>query len=274
MDDHTLKDYFRRTGYNGSHDPTRETLQLLHRHHIQSIAFENLNPFLGLPVKLDMDSLIQKIIYDGRGGYCYEQNLLFWEVLKTLGFQVKGLEARVLPNNSEAHVLPRTHMLLLANIGGISYTTDVGFGGLNPVIPLFLTPDIIQKGTHEDYRFLYKGNNYTMEVNIQNEWKPLYSFDLQEQLPADYEVPNWYISCNPDSHFVKELMVSRKATDCRYTLNNNKFSIYHFEKGVERYSLTTVSQLQEALTKTFGLRLSGLHGLPAKLEELIVPKEV
>ncbi|MGH2645860.1 MAG: arylamine N-acetyltransferase family protein, partial [Chitinophagaceae bacterium] len=264
MDDNTLRDYFKRIGYTGGYNPVLETLQLLHEHHVQAIPFENLNSFSGLPVKLDLESLIQKLLYEERGGYCYEQNLLFWEILKTLGFQVKGLEARVLSDTSEENILPRTHMLLLVKLKSIFYTTDVGFGGLNPAIPLMLEPDIIQKGPHEDYRFLYKESNYALQVNIQNKWKPLYSFDLQEQFPSDYEVPNWYISCNPASKFVKDLMASRRAPTCRYTLNNNKFTIYHYGKDIEKHILSTVPQLKEILIDTFGLTLSTLAGLTLK----------
>jgi arylamine N-acetyltransferase len=39
-----------------------------------AIAFENLNSLLNQPVKLDLASLQQKLINEGRGGYCFEQN--------------------------------------------------------------------------------------------------------------------------------------------------------------------------------------------------------
>ena len=83
-----------RVGYSGERTPTLKTLQAIHIHHAESIPFENLNPFLGLPVNLDLESLQQKLVRSGRGGYCYEQNLLLSHVLNTLGFKVTGLAAR------------------------------------------------------------------------------------------------------------------------------------------------------------------------------------
>ena len=57
----------------------------LHDLQPQVIAFENLDPLLKRPVKLDAASLEAKLVKGGRGGYCFEQNLLFGHVLRALG---------------------------------------------------------------------------------------------------------------------------------------------------------------------------------------------
>lgn len=93
-----LNAYFQRIGYDEEETTTLNVLQELHRLHTQAIPFENLNSFLGIPVKLDMESIQKKLVHDGRGGYCFEQNLLFKQVLEQLGFSVRGLSARVLWN--------------------------------------------------------------------------------------------------------------------------------------------------------------------------------
>ncbi|MEX0771941.1 MAG: arylamine N-acetyltransferase [Balneolales bacterium] len=72
-----LHTYFQRIGYTGSGDVALDTFKELHSHHGQAIAFENINPLLGLPVRLDLPPLENKLIYGGRGGYCFEQNQLF-----------------------------------------------------------------------------------------------------------------------------------------------------------------------------------------------------
>ncbi len=83
-----LNAYFQRIGYSGERTPTLKTLQSIHQHHAEAIAFENLNPFLKQPVPLDLKSLQQKLLHEGRGGYCFEQNLLLGSVLRAFGFQV------------------------------------------------------------------------------------------------------------------------------------------------------------------------------------------
>ncbi len=52
-----IQAYFERIGYEGTPMPTVDTLRTLHEKHTPAIPFENLNPLLGLPVKLDLQSL-------------------------------------------------------------------------------------------------------------------------------------------------------------------------------------------------------------------------
>jgi len=90
-----LDAYCQRVGYTGERTPTLATLRALQQCHLLHITFENLNPLLGKPVPLDLASLEHKLIHQGRGGYCFENNLLFMAVLTALGFTVRGITARV-----------------------------------------------------------------------------------------------------------------------------------------------------------------------------------
>ena len=65
-----LAAYFARIGYDGPRTPTLETLRAIQSLHPQAIAFENLNPLLATPVRLDIESLEEKLIRSRRGGYC------------------------------------------------------------------------------------------------------------------------------------------------------------------------------------------------------------
>ncbi len=80
-----LDAYCQRVGYTGERTPTLATLRALQQCHLLHITFENLNPLLGKPVPLDLASLEHKLIHQGRGGYCFENNLLFMAVLTALG---------------------------------------------------------------------------------------------------------------------------------------------------------------------------------------------
>lgn len=205
--------YFERIGYEGPLEATMEVLRNLHLLHPKSIPFENLNPFLGIPVPLDMESLQKKLIEDGRGGYCFEQNLLFKEVLETLGFRVKGLAARVLWNQPEGKITSRGHMLLLVEAEGKQYIADVGFGGLGTTSPLLLEENAEQNTPHESYRLKRNGGEYILESDVKGEWKSLYRFNLDEHYRQDYEVTNWYLSNHPESHFVTGLIAARPEVD-------------------------------------------------------------
>ena len=90
-----LEAYLERIGHRGSPRADIATLRDLQRLHTSAIPFENLSPFLGEPVKLDRGSLEEKLVARRRGGWCFEHNLLFTHVLRTIGFEVKTLAARV-----------------------------------------------------------------------------------------------------------------------------------------------------------------------------------
>ena len=90
-DDVNINAYFERIGFAGSIAPSLPTLQALQWAHVTAIPFENLTPLLGLPVRLDLKSLEQKLIHERRGGYCFEQNTLFAAALEAIGFPVTRL---------------------------------------------------------------------------------------------------------------------------------------------------------------------------------------
>ena len=246
-----LDAYLRRIGYTGAREPTLETLQALHALHTETFAFENLNPLLGWPVRLDARSLEDKLVHGGRGGYCFEQNFLFSHVLQALGFRVAGLAARVLWNMPEDSVTPRTHMLLRVDIDGQIYIADVGFGGQTLTAPLRLEPDVEQATPHEPFRIVRVGDDFRMQSKIGVTWRTLYRFDLQEQVPADFEIINYYLSASPASRFRNGIFLARPAPGRRYGLLNNQLSIHHVNGTTERHLLTSVAEVRGVIQEIF-----------------------
>src|SRR5258706_15925794 len=84
-----------RLGCSGPLGPTAETLAALHRAHLYSVPFENLDIGLGRPLSLALPALFDKIVTRRRGGFCYELNGLFAWLLTRLGYRVTYLSARV-----------------------------------------------------------------------------------------------------------------------------------------------------------------------------------
>lgn len=267
-----LDGYQRRIGYTGERTPTLETLRGVVLHHTESIAFENLNPLLRWPVRLDVESLQQKLVRDHRGGYCFEHNLLLSHALQVLGFRVTGLAARVLWNAPENTIAPRGHMLLRVDLDQTTYIADVGFGGMTLTAPLRLEPDVEQTTPHEPFRLIQAGPAFVLQARLHEAWKSLYRFDLQEQLLPDYEVTNWYLSNHPNSHFVSGLIAARVARDRRYALRNREFAMHHLDGATERRALETVTELRGALEEYFLLSLPDAPALDVALGRLLAPK--
>ena len=126
---------------------------------------------------------------------------------------------------------PRSHMLLRIDLPEGPHVVDVGFGGLTLTGPLRLEADTEQATPHEPFRLVPTGDAFVMQAKIDGEWKPLYRFDQQEQFLPDYEVTNWYLSNNPNSHFVTGLVAARPDPDRRYALRNTEFAVHHLNGG-------------------------------------------
>jgi N-hydroxyarylamine O-acetyltransferase len=265
-----LDAYFARIGYTGSRLPSLTNLQAIIERHTQTIPFENLDPLLGQPVRLDPDSLQRKLVHGGRGGYCFEHNTLLREVLHALGYHVGGLAARVRWNVAESVATARTHMLLHVDLADGIYIADVGFGGLTLTSALRLEAFSPQSTPHESFRLTQaKGDGYVLQARLGNEWKALYTFDLQRQLAVDFELVNWYLSNHPQSHFVTGLMAARALPRQRLALRNNVFTRHHLHGESEPRTLATPAELREVLEGEFGIRLPDTPALDAALSRVV-----
>lgn len=268
MNKERLNLYFKRIEWKPTNiNPTLSNLQALQRHHTFTFPFENLNALLDIPILLDIDTLFHKMVIDQRGGYCYEQNVLFLKVLKTMNYKARGLTGRVLLSGDKHP--RRTHMLILIEIDNEFYISDVGFGSAAPCLPLSLTTDIIQNTPYGDFKLKAKNEQFILYSNYKNSWKPLYMFDLEEQHEEDFEVGNWFTSTNHIAHFKDELTLSYKTKTCRYTLDNNTFSCYYIDGQTTKEFLLSPQSIRKVMTDVFNIRLNNLPGLDKKLETLI-----
>ena len=264
-----LDAYLHRIDYAGPRSAHLETLRAIVVRHARAIAFENLHPFLGHPVNLDVASLQSKLVAGGRGGYCFEHNLLLSHALAALGYRTTGLAARVLWNRPvDAPLAARGHMLVRVDLDEGPHVVDVGFGGLTLTGVLRLEPEVEQATPHEPFRLLPVEEEFLMQAKLERGWASLYRFGLCEQYQSDYEVTNWYLSNHPASHFVKGLMAARATEDRRYALRGRELSIHHVGGGRERRVLDSPGDLIAALEREFLLDVSGVPGLASALAGL------
>lgn len=264
-----LDSYFGRIGYSGPRRPTLETLRELQQKHPLAIPFENLDTLSGRPVRLDLDSLERKLVHGRRGGYCFEQNLLFKHVLGALGFEAAALAARVVWERPQGEPRPRTHMVLLVTLDGQRYICDVGFGGLTATAPLELTRDGEQATPHETFRVVRGSTEYAVEARVRGEWKQLYRFDLQEQQDVDIDVLNHYVMSHADSPFRKRLIAARVAPDRRFALGNGDFRVHHMRGTSEQRRIADVAGLRAVLEQTFGIAVPAAQETDAALRRVL-----
>jgi N-hydroxyarylamine O-acetyltransferase len=267
----SLSLYLQRLGFNTPPAPTLETLRQLQMRHTGAFPFENLTTLSGEPVLIDLPSIEQKVLYEGRGGYCYELNNLFLALLQALGFDARGISGRVVMGQPEGAWTARTHRLSLVTLDGVRYITDVGFGGMVPTAPLLLDTPAEQLTPHEPYRIEQQADGYTLRAKVAGEWRAMYLFDLQRQEDIDYTVGNWYVSTHPESPFAKQLMVARTGEGWRRTLNNGSFAIHRLGNESERRQVADVDELVGLLKSEFGIRVPEHLKLKQVLGRLLEP---
>lgn len=263
--------YLQRLGYDTPPAPTLQTLQALQLRHVCTFAFESLSTLMRVPVPIDLPSVEQKVLLDGRGGYCYELNQMFLALLQALGFDARGITGRVVMGGPPDAHTARTHRLSLVTLDGVRYISDVGFGGMVPSSPLQLDTEAAQATAHEPYRLTFDGQgNYTLWAQVGEEWRGLYVFDLQAQAAIDYEIGNWYVSTHPDSPFVGQLKVARLAPGKRHTLNNANYAVHFLDRPSEKHTLGSADELLALLTETFGIRVPVDTTLRQTLDGLVI----
>ncbi|MGR3889441.1 arylamine N-acetyltransferase family protein [Pseudomonas sp. 1152_12] len=262
--------YLQRLGYDSPPPPTLQTLQALQLRHVCTFAFESLSTLLRTPVPIDLPSIEQKVLLDGRGGYCFELNHMFLTLLQELGFEARGLTGWVVMGGPTDARTGRTHRLSLVTLDGVRYVTDVGFGGMVPSSPLQLDTDATQATAHEPYRLTFNGADYTLWAQVGEEWRGLYVFDLQEQADIDYEIGNWYVSTHPASVFVGQLKAARLAPGQRHTLNNANYAVHYLDRPSEKRAIESADELEKLLHETLGIRLPAHPLLRETLSGLIM----
>jgi N-hydroxyarylamine O-acetyltransferase len=162
-----------------------------------SIPFENLDIHLGREIRIDVDSVVLKLVDARRGGYCFEQNALFGHALETLGYDVTRWLARVRMGDAVSP-RPKTHMTL--RVGDV--LVDVGFGGATPLGPVPLSGQPVTFGVWT-YRVVDEDTPEGFAARaLQCNGKTLYHFTEEPRHAVDYVAANHYTSTHPQSGFI------------------------------------------------------------------------
>ncbi|MFA1540533.1 arylamine N-acetyltransferase family protein [Actinomadura monticuli] len=260
-----LPAYLKRVGYDGEPAPTGEALRALHRAHVTSIPFENLEIMLGRPIGLSLDAVQAKLVERPRGGYCFEHNRLFAAVLERLGYEVTALTGRV--TLGAANLRPPTHALLHVRAPGAprdepAWLCDVGFGG-GPLEPLRLVDgeEVVQDGW--GFR-LQRGRTVTawtppttgweLHQTGADGWLQRHTFTLDEAFRVDFDVLNYYVSTNPRSPFTTRPFTQRFSPDALRALDGTTLTVTRPDGSAESRELAP-EELPETLERDFGIVL-------------------
>ena len=245
-----LTAYLRRIRYTGAVSPTEETLRGIHRAHLESVPFENLDIFLGRQISIDEDAFFRKVVEARRGGFCYELNGAFAALLRAIGFQVTLLSAQVARDDG-TYSPEYDHLALLVDLEQ-RWLADVGFGE-NFVEPLMLDNDLEQHQSEGTYRIRERDGLWTVEqLQSDDVWKREYSFGLRAREPQEFAARCHFHQTSPESHFTQKRLCTLATPTGRITLSDLKLIVT--ENGVRQEQLlASEEEWREVLRERFGV---------------------
>lgn len=216
--------YLSRIGIEEPVLPNLDNLFRIQKAHLFSVPYENMDIINGVPLSLNAEDLYEKIVVRRRGGYCFELNELFGWLLRQLGYGVTDYFARFL--RDEVKIPKRRHHVLRVTVPGeaSAYLCDVGVGTGSPTYPIRIIQDLEQPQGAMSYRLTrdpFLG--WVLEDFKHGQWKSLFSFTEEPQLPVDYVAISYFCEHAPESPFNKSPMVAIRTELGRRTLDGDEF---------------------------------------------------
>ncbi|WP_242919937.1 arylamine N-acetyltransferase family protein [Pontibacter liquoris] len=216
--------YLDRINYKNQVTVSKEVLFDLQAAHLLSIPFENLDIHYAHQIRLELDSIYKKIVLNGRGGFCYELNGLFYHLLKCIGFDVQMISGRGYTKDG-SYGAEYDHLAIVATIDAKKYLVDVGFGKFS-YKPLEITLGVNLVDAFGLFRFDKAQDGYLRINLIENGLLvPQYLFEIKEREFREFEGMCEFHQTSKESHFTTKKVVSIVTKTGRKTLTNNQIKI-------------------------------------------------
>lgn len=237
--------YLKRIGVEDENLPANvETLRRLQKQHLLHVPFENLDIHWKRTIVLEPRRFFEKVVGSGRGGFCYELNGLFNELLRELGYETRLVSARVAIG--EGKFGPEyDHAAIIATIDGEEWLVDVGFGAftIGPLKMALGEEQVDEAGTfvineHED--------GYLM---VSKDGEPSYIFKPQARDLSEFAGMCDFHQTSPESHFTRGRLCSLLTDTGRKTLQENRLFVTRGDEKTE-----AEVDFDETLMKEFGIR--------------------
>ncbi|HAS44052.1 MAG TPA: acetyltransferase [Microscillaceae bacterium] len=216
-----LSKYLQRIGFEGTPKVDFETLKALQNTHMQRVPFENLDIHYDTYIEINLEKFYDKVVHQGRGGFCFELNGLFNWALKEIGFEVTMLSAAVVREDG-TYGLELGHLTNMVQLDGQRWMVDVGFGDSFPD-PLAFVMDQVQVQKERWYQFSQLGENryqYAVSEDEGASYKHWWNFSLTPRQLSDFPSACHYMQTSPETHFTHKRVCSVATPEGRLTLSD------------------------------------------------------
>lgn len=258
-----LSGYLDRIGYGASPRPDAGTLFDLHRRHLSAIPYENIDVQLDRLVDLDIERIHDKIVTQGRGGWCYEMNGLFAWALEQIGFEVRQLGGSVAREFHGRDDMFGAHLVLAVVADGAEWLCDVGFGdGFHQPVEMVVGP-FEQRG----FRFeLARVDGYWRVTNHQHGGAPSYDFAETEVDPELLQGTCDWLRTADESIF-RRWLIAQRFVEGGYETQTGLTARSVTPDGVAVTTMSSADELIGRLGDVFDLDVPEVADLWPRLTE-------
>jgi len=239
-----VTNYLDTLGFDTEINSLKDISNLIKKHE-QTFAFSSMKVLLKENISLDLEDIYNDIVVQKRGGYCFEHNKLFFEVLKQLDFDVQFYLARVVNNTSNE--VPQTHRFTLLNFEDEQYLIDVGIGFRSPCVPVKFGNSDTSSHLGISYKIKeFEDSTFGLQILQNNETFTVTNFNLNRCYEADFEMGHFYSHKHPNASFVNNLVISVIFNNEIRSLRNKNYLKIH-EKDQEEIIIKSLEQFSSIL---------------------------
>ncbi len=238
-----------RINFEGVPSPDLASLFRLHEFHVRSVPFENIDVQQKVPIRLELGHLYEKVAINKRGGFCYELNYLFFELLSEIGFNVNMISARVFDSDPGPEF---DHLALLVVLADHLWLCDVGFGDLF-VKPVMVIPDKVQSDGRNHFKLEEIEESWLLWMSSDGiEFEKKYQFSAISRSIVEFKDQCHFKQFSPESYFVKNTVVTLATENGRKTIFNEKYMVK--ENGERKdEKVEGAEHRRDILKKEFGI---------------------
>lgn len=241
--------YLQKLGLTSAPETSFETLSKLLVLHQQSIPFENLDCMAQKPLRLNPDSLFEKLIAGRRGGISLELNTAFCCLLKSLGFEVQSYAANLITLDEQDY--QPLHRITCVRLDGKKYICDAGLYGETARKPLLLETDTEHNDGICKYRFKLNCGQYILEQKERLLWTRLYAFKEAITPEADFQTALDFCVNDRQSPFNKANKISIHLQDSLAYIAADMIKYRRNGQTIKQFAIEDRRQMNKLLATVF-----------------------
>lgn len=235
---------------------SRAALDRMLAAHVSTLPFASVSPILGLPMSLQPADILERLVDQRVGGYCFEHNGLLHAVLQALGYDVNPILARVIYHLDDPFAQTAlTHRSNVVTIDGERWLFDGGFSFMSPGYCVRLDSD----AASDDGRFRVTEaipGDWHYQCMRPHGFHSMYRFKLGEVGPADFELGHYWSSTHPEAIFTNHLVASLIYPDRTVSVRNTMLVIEPRQGRGDITEITSADQLRDILREQIGISVT------------------